>query len=52
MGGSALGSEYALGARYQHPISNAWLVRLDAMRGWRQGQKDVYGARVEIRRKF
>ncbi|MEA2568617.1 MAG: hypothetical protein QOI24_618 [Acidobacteriota bacterium] len=52
MGGSPLGSEYALGARYQHPITNAWLIRLDAMRGWRQGQKDVYGARVEIRRKF
>jgi hypothetical protein len=47
-----LGNQYALGARYQHPISNAWIVRLDAMKGWRQGQKDIYGARVEIRRKF
>jgi hypothetical protein len=52
MGGSALGSQYALGVRYQHPISNAWIVRADAMRGWRQGQNDVYGVRVEIRRKF
>ena len=51
-GASALGNQYALGARYQHPISNAWIVRLDAMRGWRQGLKDVYGVRVEIRRKF
>ncbi|MEA2490026.1 MAG: hypothetical protein QOH21_1818 [Acidobacteriota bacterium] len=51
-GDSPLGNEYALGARYQHPISNAWIVRLDAMRGWRQGEKDVYGARVELRRKF
>ena len=52
MGSSGLGSEYALGARYQHPISNAWIVRLDAMHGWREGQKDVYGARLEIRRKL
>jgi hypothetical protein len=51
-GNSALGSQYALGARYQHPITHAWIVRLDAMRGWRQGQKDVYGARLEIRRKL
>lgn len=52
MGNGVPGSEYALGARYQHPISHAWIVRLDAMRGWREGQKDVYGARVEIRRKL
>jgi len=52
MGDSVLGSQYALGARYQHPITHAWIVRLDAMHGWREGQKDVYGARVEIRRKF
>lgn len=51
-GNNVLGNQYALGARYQHPISNAWIVRLDAMRGWREGLKDVYGARVEIRRKF
>lgn len=52
MNGSVLGSQYALGARYQHPITNAWIVRLDAMHGWREGQKDVYGARVELRRKL
>ena len=52
MSDSVLGSQYALGARYQHPISNAWIVRLDAMHGWREGLKDVYGARVEIRRKL
>lgn len=52
MGDSVLGSQYALGARYQHKISNAWIVRLDAMHGWRQGLKDVYGARVEVRRKL
>jgi hypothetical protein len=52
MGDSVLGLEYALGARYQHPITNAWILRFDAMRGWREGLKDVYGARVEIRRKL
>ncbi|MEA2558855.1 MAG: hypothetical protein QOH06_359 [Acidobacteriota bacterium] len=52
MSDSVLGSQYALGARYQHKISNAWILRLDAMNGWRQGLKDVYGARVEFRRKL
>jgi hypothetical protein len=51
-GSNPFGNQYAIGARYQHPITNAWIVRLDAMRGWRQGQKDIYGARLEIRRKF
>ncbi|MDP9120762.1 MAG: hypothetical protein M3O15_05235, partial [Acidobacteriota bacterium] len=52
MRSSTLGSEYALGASFQQTIPNAWILRLDAMRGWRQGQKDIFGARVEIRRKF
>jgi hypothetical protein len=51
-GSSTLGSEYALGVRYQHPISNAWIVRADAMHGWRQGRNDVFGVRLELRRKF
>jgi hypothetical protein len=52
MGGSVLDSEYALGARYQHPITNAWIVRLDAMHAWRQGLDDVFGVRLELRRKL
>ncbi len=52
MNDSVLGSQYALGARYQHPITNAWIVRLDAMHGWREGLEGVYGARVEFRRKL
>jgi hypothetical protein len=52
MNNNTLGSQYALGVRYQHPITNAWIVRFDAMKGWRQRQKDIYGVRVEIRRKF
>jgi hypothetical protein len=46
------GNEYAVGVRYQHKIKNAWIVRADAMHGWRQGLDDVYGVRLEIRRKF
>jgi len=45
-------AQTALGARYQHPITNAWIVRFDAMKGWRPGLTNIYGARVEIRRKF
>jgi hypothetical protein len=49
---STQGDQYALGVRYQHKISNAWIVRADTMHGWRQGQKDVFGVRLELRRKF
>lgn len=52
MGGSALGRQYAVGARYQHPLTNALILRLDAMKGWREGLNDVYGFRIELRRKF
>lgn len=52
MGDSVLGSQYAFGARYQHRITNAWIVRLDAMHGWRQGLEDIFGARLELRRKL
>ncbi len=52
MSDSPLGNQYALGVRFQQPLSNAWIFRADAMRGWRQGLNDVYGVRVELRRKF
>jgi len=52
MGDSTLSREYGLGVRYQHKISNAWIIRADAMHGWRDGQNDVSGIRLEIRRKF
>lgn len=51
-GNSALGSQHSVGARYQHPFAPAWILRLDAMKAWREGQKDIFGARIEIRRKF
>jgi hypothetical protein len=46
------GNEYAIGARYQQPISPDLIIRFDAMKGWRQGQKDIYGVRAELRLKF
>lgn len=49
---NTFGAENAVGARYEHPFTKTWILRLDAMKGWRQGQKDIYGARVELRRKF
>jgi hypothetical protein len=56
------GDEVALGVRFQQPIDNAWIVRADAMYGLRDdgedplgapiARDDVYGVRLEIRRKF
>ena len=52
MNDNPLGRQYALGVRYQHKVSNAWIVRADAMHGWRDGLDDVFGVRLEIRRKL
>lgn len=52
MSSSTAGDQYALGVRFQRPLNNAWIFRADAMHGWRQGLNDVFGVRVELRRKF
>jgi hypothetical protein len=44
--------QYAFGVRYQQPITNAWIIRFDAMMGWLDQGEDVFGVRAEIRRKF
>ncbi|MCA9184589.1 MAG: hypothetical protein KDA99_03190 [Planctomycetales bacterium] len=49
---NAKGDQYALGMRYQIPINWAWLVRMDAMYGWRDDEADLAGARMELRWKF
>jgi len=46
------GDQFATGARYQFPISHRFLLRFDAMYGWRRGLEDVYGTRMEYRWKF
>ena len=48
----SLGDEYALGIRWQKPVTNAWIVRADAMHGWVDEREDFYGVRLELRRKF
>lgn len=46
------GDQFGAGTRYQFPISNATLIRMDAMYGWREQLGDVYGTRIEYRWKF
>ena len=46
------GDQFALGTRYQFPISHRTLIRMDAMYGWRGRLTDVYGTRLEWRWKF
>lgn len=48
----ANGDQLGIGARYQFPISNATLLRFDAMHGWRDGDENIYGTRMEYRWKF
>jgi hypothetical protein len=38
--------------RYQFPLNEAWILRADAMHGWRMEDENLAGARFEIRRKF
>jgi hypothetical protein len=52
VGRAAINDQYALGVRYQHPISPAWIVRADAMYGLLKDTDDISGARLEFRRKF
>jgi hypothetical protein len=47
-----VGNQYAVAARYQLPLSNAWLVRADAIYGLRESLDDVAGVRTELRFKF
>ena len=44
--------QYGFGVRYQRPITNAWLVRADAMYGIREKLDDISGTRIELRYKF
>lgn len=44
--------QYALGFRYQLPVTNWLILRADGMYGWRMHDDDVSGARFEVRAKF
>ncbi|MEN8723290.1 MAG: hypothetical protein ABF335_10415 [Alphaproteobacteria bacterium] len=51
-GRAAPGDQYAIGARYQKPLSPAWIIRFDGMFGERENQENISGMRMELRRKF
>jgi hypothetical protein len=52
MRSNPLGAQYAFGASFQQPLNNAWILRFDGMRGWLDKQRDIFGVRMELRRKF
>ena len=45
-------NQYAVGMRYQIPISKAWLIRADAIYALKESENDAAGARIELRWKF
>ena len=49
---AAAGDQYAVGARYQRPLNNSLLLRADVMHGWLENSDDIFGGRIELRRKF
>ncbi|WP_146452238.1 hypothetical protein [Bythopirellula polymerisocia] len=48
----AQGDQYAVGLRFQKPLSHTLIFRTDAMYGILKDSPDIAGARVELRRKF
>jgi hypothetical protein len=46
------GDQYALSMRFQQPISQATILRMDAIYVFQEDEEDVSGVRFEIRRKF
>ena len=49
---NAQNDQYGFGMRFQLPLTNAWLVRLDSMYGIIRNEPDIRGARMELRWKF
>jgi len=49
---TAKGSQVGFEIRYQLPLNNAWLIRADVMVASREDDKDLFGIRGELRRKF
>lgn len=52
IGRAARNDQYGFQIRYQRPITNAWIVRADAMYGSLKDDEDLAGVRFEVRRKF
>jgi len=51
-GRNAFGDQYGFAARYQLPLTKTILLRMDAMLGFREQQRNIWGARSELRWKF
>ena len=51
-GRAAPGDQYAVGFRFQRPLTRAWIFRTDGMIATRDELDDIAGIRVELRRKF
>ncbi|MEC9248452.1 MAG: hypothetical protein VX986_05475 [Pseudomonadota bacterium] len=51
-GRGAAGNQFALGFRWQRPLSKEWIIRTDGMLGFRENQEDLGGIRAELRLKF
>ena len=49
---NAPGPQYGVGARYQLPLTNAIIFRMDGMYGFLEDQEDVNGVRLELRHKY
>ncbi len=49
---TAPGPQWGLGVRWQLPLNHAWILRADAVAGFRSHLPDLAGVRVELRRKF
>ena len=52
VGRVAKGSQGAVGARYQRPLTKRWIFRTDAIYGLREHEQDLAGIRAEMRMKF
>ena len=48
----AAGDQYGLGVRYQLPLNNAMILRVDGMVGFLRNDEDINGVRMELRHKF
>jgi hypothetical protein len=49
---TAKGFQVAFGARYQRALNNAWILRSDLIVATREHEENVFGLRMELRRKF
>jgi hypothetical protein len=52
VGRNATDDQYGAAARYQIPLNNAWILRMDGMYGFLRQAEDLHGLRMELRHKF